>query len=253
MVINLTEEELRSLYITTHKHMPVVGSTNHLCMGLIARSDGDVLVTTTTQSEGRGRMQRPWHSPPGGLYFSLGVRGIDPLALAMIAPVATCASLRSLGVDARIRWPNDILACKERKGNERKLSGILIDVKGDRAVIGIGVNVKGSSREFSPDLREIAITLHDLGVDIELKPLLIDIIKNIRKRQDSNGLALMKEYASLCRTIGRSVEIEITRGRKIGGTASRLTIDGFLIVKTSNGDIVVHSCAKLDEVWPDSE
>ena len=248
MGIVLAPGEMRSLMVELHRHFVTAGSTNDLCMELLRESEGDVLVTADAQSEGRGRMKRVWFSPPGGLYFSLGVHGSDPLSLPLIAAIAICSSVRVLGAGARVRWPNDVLARKGKKEAERKLSGVLIDAKGALAVVGIGVNIKGSSRVLPKDVHGIAVTLEELGIKAEPKDLLLDILRNFRDLQGSDRSRLVKEYASMCGTLGRRVDVEVLNGKKVVGRASRLTNDGFLLVEAEEGEVTIDSCIRLDEL-----
>jgi len=91
------------------------------------------------QTGGRGRQGRAWESPPGNLYAStlVRLRPDDPPAatLALAAAVALHEALAPLVPEARIKWPNDILA------DDGKLGGILLEREGEAIVIGFGVNL----------------------------------------------------------------------------------------------------------------
>ena len=97
------------------------------------------------QTQGRGRIGRVWHTPPGGnICLSLLWRFNDFNAfsgLSLAIGVAIVRALRTAGVEGvGLKWPNDIL------WRERKLGGILVEVSGEAhdnhsVVIGIGLNV----------------------------------------------------------------------------------------------------------------
>ena len=100
-----------------------------------------------TQSAGRGRRQRSWHSPAGGnIYLSLGWRFENPSLAQSTLPLVTalclCRALDRAGLRGHgIKWPNDILV------NGAKLAGILVESQSvgfgpALAVIGIGLNVR---------------------------------------------------------------------------------------------------------------
>ena len=91
------------------------------------------LVIAKTQIAGRGRCGRTWCSPIGGMYATLIVPADDVLSAR--AALAAAGALRQNGVDVGIKWPNDLIV------NGRKIAGLLIEVVGDQALVGIGVNL----------------------------------------------------------------------------------------------------------------
>jgi BirA family transcriptional regulator, biotin operon repressor / biotin---[acetyl-CoA-carboxylase] ligase len=121
--------------------------------------DETLLVVADTQTGGRGRQGRSWHSPPGeNLYLSLVLRPqlpawmVPPLTLLVGAVAAEV--LEELGVTARLKWPNDVLL-PSPGGELKKVAGILTEMatEGERVrqvVVGVGINVNGES--FPPEL-----------------------------------------------------------------------------------------------------
>jgi len=107
--------------------------------------DGSVVVARS-QSLGRGRGDRRWESPPGGLYVSVVLRPVpapDLLPLALGAELAS-ALTEEYAVRLRLKWPNDLLAV-DGAGAAGKLAGVLVDLvrtpgAGAAAVAGLGVN-----------------------------------------------------------------------------------------------------------------
>src|SRR5215467_7750811 len=90
--------------------------------------EGTVLVAEH-QTAGRGRLDRAWTSPPrSGLTFSVLVRPGTPLAtwgwLPLLTGVAVCDAVNATGVDAALKWPNDLLVGAQG----RKAAGILVQV-----------------------------------------------------------------------------------------------------------------------------
>ncbi|MRS12794.1 MAG: biotin--[acetyl-CoA-carboxylase] ligase [Actinobacteria bacterium] len=109
-----------------------------------ARAPEGVSVVAARQTAGRGRLGRVWESPAGGAYVSCVLRPAiapaeaAPLSLVVAAGVAR--GLRAAGVDAGIKWPNDLML------DDRKLGGILLEMsaEADRVewvVVGCGINV----------------------------------------------------------------------------------------------------------------
>jgi BirA family biotin operon repressor/biotin-[acetyl-CoA-carboxylase] ligase len=122
-------------------------STNSALARLPAGQRHAHAVLAETQTDGRGRRQRAWHSPAGGnIYMSLGWRLDEPSAalstLPLVTAVCLCRALDRAGLGGHgIKWPNDILL------NGAKLAGILVETQAAGsgpvlAVIGIGLNVR---------------------------------------------------------------------------------------------------------------
>ncbi|MGB7037196.1 MAG: biotin--[acetyl-CoA-carboxylase] ligase [Xanthobacteraceae bacterium] len=125
-----------------------VGSTNKEARLRAQRGDAAPLwITAVTQTEGRGRMDRSWASPPGNLYASLLLR--EPASperapeLGFVAALAVrdavIAEAAALAPQLAFKWPNDLLLAGD------KCAGILIEGEVDvanrvNAVVGIGVN-----------------------------------------------------------------------------------------------------------------
>ena len=97
------------------------------------------LVISGLQTAGRGRQGRVWHSPAGSLYFSLILFPVSfrrSNGITLSAARALQLALRSaLGLETRFKLPNDLYF------QEKKLAGIILEVKDDKAVLGVGLNV----------------------------------------------------------------------------------------------------------------
>ncbi len=147
-------------------------------------AENGTLVWARKQKAGRGRMERTWESPDGGLYFSLILRPrLSPKVLAKLslktAEAVSTALLKTSSIETKIKPPNDIYA--KEKEVWKKISGILIEAAGNESrlfwlVIGIGVNVNNR-----PQL-ESATSLKVLtGKDWELKKVLSQILEEMAK------------------------------------------------------------------------
>ncbi len=129
------------------EHHASLASTNDECMARARAGDaGNLWIVADAQTKGRGRMARPWASPPGNLYASLLLIDPSPQSLApqlgFVAGVALATAVRKClpaNVDVRLKWPNDLLI------DGAKISGLLVDatqLPGNvfACVIGFGVN-----------------------------------------------------------------------------------------------------------------
>ena len=229
----------------------VTGLTN---ADLLARAaDGapeGVVLAAEEQTAGRGRMGRTWVSPPrAGLTFSLLVRrGSVPSAswgwVSLLAGVAVASAVREVAaVDARLKWPNDVLA------GSAKLGGILAEAAGDAVVVGIGVNVSADPGALpppgpAPGGSLAATSLRAVGsASLAREPLLIEILVGFERwylawRQaegDPERSGLRREYTRLCDTIGHSVRVELPAGQLVSGEAVGVDSGGRLVVRSSPG------------------
>jgi BirA family biotin operon repressor/biotin-[acetyl-CoA-carboxylase] ligase len=233
------------------------GSTNAdvLKLGGDGAPEG-LVIATESQTSGRGRQGRSWQSRPGGaLTFSLllrprfvphAARGWVPL----LAGVAAAGAVRRVAaVDARLKWPNDVLL------GGGKLAGILAEQSGDAIVVGIGINVLG----LDDDLPTAAATSLERGGagQTDRTELLAEILRQLehwylRWRETGSGHAagsgLVQEYVSLCTTLGRVVRVELPGDRVLTGTAVDVDSAGQLLIRQDGGDIVAVSAGDVIHV-----
>lgn len=110
------------------------------------------------QTGGRGRSERVWESPTGGMYLSVVVSTEIPEGLSLLGAKALLELVAGYGGKARLRWPNDVTL------RGRKLGGVLPVVRYsgnrlERAVLGVGLNVFSSPEHFTSELRAHLTTL----------------------------------------------------------------------------------------------
>jgi BirA family transcriptional regulator, biotin operon repressor / biotin---[acetyl-CoA-carboxylase] ligase len=231
-----------------------IGSTNAEALARARDGErGPVWFVTSEQTAGRGRRHRAWIAPRGNLASSvLEVIDVSPsvaatlgfaagLALeAALQKVSVEASLRSAGSDDMkfsLKWPNDVLAGRQ------KLAGILLEaeaVADNRlaVVVGIGTNVVAAP-EGTPTP---ATSLAALGVHIgaeELFATLSDTWVEFRGIWDQGrGFGEIRRLW-LERAAGLGQPVTIQGGNStVQGTFDTLDEAGCLIVRTSDGQRV---------------
>lgn len=225
-----------------------VTSTNDAAMELAQKGliEGTVIVADT-QTHGRGRLRRTWHSPKGvSLYFTVILRpGIKISAapfITLMAAVAVVQTIREFtSTKAAIKWPNDILV------NGRKLGGILTETKIcggyiNVATLGIGLNVNLDITVLPVELRRLATSLfYETGEQISRFWLLDKILQSLetwyRILLSQKYTHLIQSWKSLNITLGRQVRVE-TGYNTITGKAIDIGKSGELIVQTDRGNIV---------------
>jgi BirA family biotin operon repressor/biotin-[acetyl-CoA-carboxylase] ligase len=133
-----------------------------------AGAPAGTLVLADSQTAGRGRAGRPWHSPPGGgIWATLVARPRTPVKDGGFAIKVGLAVLRALddtapALGARIKWPNDVIV------RHRKAGGVLCEARwlGTRLqwiAVGVGLNVHGP---VAPEVADTAIALNEVAPGI---------------------------------------------------------------------------------------
>lgn len=204
----------------------VVDSTNRVLRDLARNgcAEGTVVVAGR-QTAGRGRLDREWHSPPGGLYLSVLLQPVPLLPLRL--GVAAARAVEGMcGFGPELKWPNDLLA------EGKKLAGILVEAEGPWAVAGIGVNVE--TEEFPPEVPGTSLRL--LGHPVSPADLSRALLRELEDLY--RGPFRLAYYEARCGTLGRLVSAE-TPGGTVTGVARRLDTDGALVVETGSGEVRV--------------
>jgi BirA family transcriptional regulator, biotin operon repressor / biotin---[acetyl-CoA-carboxylase] ligase len=178
--------------------------------------EGSVVVADE-QTSGRGRLDRRWDAPAGSALlasFVLPARRLASLA-AGVAAAAAC------GDQVRLKWPNDLLLAGV------KLAGILVERRGERCIVGIGINLTwappGAAR-LNQDRDQL---LGRLSGELE----------RWFAAPDGQVLAAWRARAD---TLGRLVRVELP-DETFEGLAEDLAADGSLIVAgrlVSAGDVI---------------
>jgi len=225
-----------------------VGSTNERARELAGEGAADVVVLADEQVGGRGRLDREWAAPAGGVWLSLVLRPDVPPAHAPVytlaAAVATTRACREVGVDAQIKWPNDVLVgdgsdpAAARGG--LKLAGILTEMEGeaDRVswlVVGVGVNANVDRASLPAG----ATSIRAIAGDVDRRAFTQRLLESFHElaAEPTAVLPAWREYAS---TIGRRVRVETTKD-VIEGTAVDVAFPGALVVRTDDGERTVHA------------
>ena len=212
-----------------------VSSTQVLAREFLNRGAAmGTVVVAREQDQGRGRRNRAWVSPPGGLYASV-LLPAAPL-LSPRAGIAVASALRAFGAQARLKWPNDVLI------EAKKVGGILIEVVGGAAIVGIGVNLVTSPVAGATCLARVASS--SPSPERLLERILEELFWDPPSR-------LLDRYSELSATIGCMVRVEkgpADRGRSIVGKAQGVDRLGRLLVLDDEGileTVVSGDCTHL--------
>lgn len=233
-----------------------ISSTNARARELAVAGESNIVVLADEQTAGRGRLDRTWSAPSGGIYMSFVLRPeITPMEaplLTLAAAVATTRALREAGVEAGIKWPNDILVSEDTRASRtdsddvlleltgEKLVGILTEMEGEAdrvswVVCGIGVNANVEGEE----LPEGATSVREQVGDIDRRPFVQRVIEGFESiRSDPD--AILEAWRKHAITLGRRVRVETPRGA-IVGEAIDIESPGQLVIESSEEVIRVHA------------
>ena len=202
------------------------------------------------QTAGVGRRARQWRSPKGaGIYCSVLLRPQEvPFvalgSLALVAGLAVLDVTAALGVDATLKWPNDVLAGPDRA----KCAGLLSEaVASDEVgvVLGIGLNV-GRQREPVPAGPGglPATSLAELGARstdrTDVAMLLLAALADREAQWRSAGGDLgasgqLGDFRENCSTLGQQVKVALPDGQSLAGRAVDVDRSGHLLLETAPG------------------
>ncbi len=186
------------------------------------------------QTAGRGRVGRRWEDAPGtALLLSVLLRPPDTAGapqLSLVCALAVAESVEATtGLEARVRWPNDVLV------GGRKVAGILLEGHEDAVVCGIGVNVSQTEAALPRDARTPAASLRTLtGREQDRAALLVLLLERLESRYDTwlaGGLAPMLPELDR-RNVLRGREVRVGENT---GSAGAITERGQLTLTHADG------------------
>ena len=252
--LKLYKETLSTDYIgQSIKYYPELDSTNSKAWELISeKAENGTVIITDNQLKGRGRQSNKWISTPGkSLTFSII---LYPNAMpsqinlySLIAGLAITDCLIDYGIQAKLKWPNDILINGKKVGGilcESKISGGVIK----SIVIGIGINVNEPIEAFPNNLRKNATALMiESGTQYQIEILLANILNHLEHRiqnQDETYLQIL-DWEKFCAHLGQKVTFHI--GREIvTGIFKGLTETGQAIITINNKEVNFDSGEIID-------
>jgi len=228
-------------------HFDETGSTNDEArrLGREGAPHGTT-VTATVQTAGRGRQGRPWVAPAGrALTVSIVLRDLPGPALLPLAVAVAVAE--TVGDDARIKWPNDVVLVDEHEGAAaegaadapppfRKIAGILCEGRPAEgwAVAGVGLNV---ALVLADVPAEIAARAATMGRDpSELDAVLDELLERLAVALDLPDAELLAAWSARDVLAGATIGWVRPGGGDGGeGVAEGIDDRGRLVVRTATG------------------
>ena len=223
---------------------------------LASGQEAPFAVLARSQSAGRGRLGRTWHSrQEGNLYLSLAFRPfipperLKPFTLWM--GLALCAHLeRRLGLRLGLKWPNDL-----QSPEGRKVAGMLTEARLDadsvrELVFGLGLNLRGAPKDFPTELRSVAGSLEQatgavLDVNREVAEVIAALFRAWEDFIEGDWKRSFRAHWDAYDVLtGKSVRVGL-RGEPVAGVVDGIDDEGSLILRTGGGRRTVVSSGEV--------
>ena len=240
------KNELRCAHIGSEVvFLPEINSTNDLIKKYLMNDVHEGLVVVAeSQTGGRGRMGRVWHSPPEtGIYLSALLKpNLEPGHLSFITLLAGISAALTINEFSNqhtdLKWPNDILI------NEKKVCGLLCEMvkkQGEPScvIIGIGINVNQTLEQFPDDLKNIATSIRMInGLPIDRLAVIQSFLTNLDHEYQTylaeGERSVIRKWSLNTQLFGKKVSIR--HGPNVTtGLAMRLDELGRLVLLLDNG------------------
>jgi BirA family biotin operon repressor/biotin-[acetyl-CoA-carboxylase] ligase len=239
---------------------PVIDSTS-LWLKAAARAGAApwTVVLAGEQTAGRGRHGREWMSPRGGLYLSVLLdrpHRMDPTRpgpLALLGGVAVARALCGLGLDARLKWPNDV------RVRGRKIAGLLVDsVMRSGApvyVLGVGVNVDWPEAVLPESLQGSVTALRlERAPACDVLGLAAAVLTELAVCYDAlarqGAGVVVEQWRGLSEPWwGRPVEMRVGE-KRVRGIALDVAEDGALVIEQEDAGRCAWYAGEVEELRP---
>jgi BirA family biotin operon repressor/biotin-[acetyl-CoA-carboxylase] ligase len=235
-----------------------LSSTNKTAKELARQNEpSGTIVITTTQTDGRGRFDRKWVSPSGGIYLSILLRpqcsAETSTILPLLGALMVATTLRQYAIPSLIKWPNDVQVLG------KKIAGILLESEGQKdhvkfVILGTGINLNIDMNQFPKELQITSTSLaHHLGKPVDLPAFVRRMLSVFDEYYahflNGNSRLIIQEWKRFSDTLGRRVRIKTITNDEIIGSAVDITNTGFLVITPESGENMVISsgdCFYLD-------
>ncbi|MGN6299723.1 MAG: biotin--[acetyl-CoA-carboxylase] ligase [Angustibacter sp.] len=250
---------------TSLEVVAATGSTNAdlAALARAGRAAPGAVLTTDDQQAGRGRRDRTWTTPPRSsvaVSVLLQPRDVPRAAwtwLPLVVGVGVVDALvRVAGLDARLKWPNDVLV------GDLKICGVLAEVvetpDGPAVVAGIGLNVSQSAEELPvPTATSLAVAG---AATTDRDTVLRAVLRGVAARYDAwtqadgdpRRSSVGAAYRERCATIGQQVRVELPGEQVLTGEAEGVDDEGRLLVRAHSGDVRALAAGDVVHVRPDT-
>jgi len=222
-------------------YFETIDSTQDFALELASRHyENGSLIISQKQTKGRGRLNRKWISPKGGIWLSILLKPNFEIVRVSLFPMMTSLALsiaieKILKLKPKLKWPNDVTI------NNKKVAGILVDASVesnqiDYIVIGVGINFKIKPKAIAKLINSKynrVTTLVNQNQNIDpvsfLQAFLFELEILYNKLMTNNFKEIKTEWEKRSSTLGKTVSVSTPRGQ-VKGRAIKLDDDGALLI-----------------------
>ena len=207
-------------------------------------NENGAIIIAEKQTHGKGRLNRKWYSPEGGIWLSVIIHPEFQISDATIIPLAAslalCESIKKVHkIKTDVKWPNDITI------DGKKVAGMLIDTsiqgnKVENLVLGIGINFAVNIQQIekrlknSPNFYGVTSLFPEKNKPSKIELLvqfLLELEKVINSLIKGKNTQIIRDWSKHTNMFGKTISVNTGNG-KISGIAKKIDPDGALIIKT---------------------
>ena len=207
-------------------------------------NENGAIIIAEKQTHGKGRLNRKWYSPEGGIWLSVIIHPEFQISDATIIPLAAslalCESIKKVHkIKTNVKWPNDITI------DGKKVAGMLIDTsiqgnKVENLVLGIGINFAVNIQQIekrlknSPNFYGVTSLFPEKNRPSKIELLvqfLLELEKVINSLIKGKNTQIIRDWSKHTNMFGKTISVNTGNG-KISGIAKKIDSDGALIIKT---------------------
>jgi len=207
-------------------------------------NENGTIIVAEKQTHGKGRLNRKWYSPEGGIWLSVIIHPEFQISDATIIPLAAslalCESIKKVHkIKTDVKWPNDITI------DGKKVAGMLIDTsiqgnKVENLVLGIGINFAVNIQQIekrlknSPNFYGVTSLFPEKNRPSKIELLvqfLLELEKVINSLIKGKNTQIIRDWSKHTNMFGKTISVNTGNG-KISGIAKKIDSDGALIIKT---------------------
>lgn len=235
-------------------YFDTINSTQNFAAELVSRSqENGSVVIAQKQTQGRGRLNRKWASPSGGIWLSVILQPEFEISSSTLFPMMSSLALamaieKVLKIKPKLKWPNDVTI------NGKKVAGILIDAsvesgKIEHLIIGVGINFKINIQEVEKTIKNTGnyygvatlVNKNNKTNPVQLvQAFLLELERLYSLLSEGSSEYIIKQWAKRSSTIGKVISVISSNG-PIQGKAIKIDSDGALIIssKGKNHRVIV--------------